>query len=49
MMWNVGSRREEYRTREIIDDANKENTEIASNVNIAIEENRVSEVRSIKR
>ena len=48
MIWNLGSRCEVFRTREISKNVNEENVEITNNVNVEIEEIRVSEGRSIR-
>ena len=48
-MWNAGNRCEECRRRESSDDGNEEYVEIANDINVSIEENRVNEVRCSRR
>ena len=47
MIWNLGNRREQCRTRESSENINKENAEITKNINVEIEEIRVSEGRIV--
>ena len=49
MMWNLENRCEEYRARDSSENMDAEHVEITNNVNIEIEESRVSERRSVKR